>query len=136
MKKHPSVNPVGLLEIGQHSRPDTPASVGSDISGAPIEPASVLSGHDDDDDGQQMNTSNASGSASVPGISTASGSATVPGSSMASGSANVPGSSTASGSATVTEATENTTTRSRIAGSSDLPAAKRKRKPTKMEKAQ
>ena len=42
----------------------------------------------------------------------------------------------ASGSATVIEATENATTRSRIAGSSDLSAAKRKRKPTKMEKAQ
>ena len=55
---------------------------------------------------------------------------------MASGSATVIESSMASGGATVIEATENATTRSRIAGSSDLSAAKRKRKPTKMEKAQ
>ena len=44
MKKCPSMNPVGLLEIGQRSRPDTPASVCSDTSGAPIEPAGVLMG--------------------------------------------------------------------------------------------
>ena len=42
MKKRPSVNPVGLLEIGRRSRPDTPASIGSDTSGAPIELAGVL----------------------------------------------------------------------------------------------
>ena len=32
MKKRPSVNPVGLLEIGRSSRPDTPASISSDTS--------------------------------------------------------------------------------------------------------
>ena len=44
MKKCLSVNPVGLLEIGQCSSPDTPASISSHISGAPIEPTGVLSG--------------------------------------------------------------------------------------------
>ena len=70
--------------------------------------------------GQQINTNNAPGNATVPGSSTAPGSTTVPGLSTTSGS--------------TTEEPENATTR--IAGSSDLPAAKRKRKPTKMEKSQ
>ena len=52
MRKHLLVNPVGLLEIGQqHSRPDTPASIGSDTLGAVLD-QSVLSG----DDGQRINT--------------------------------------------------------------------------------
>ena len=161
MRKRPSVNPVGLLEIGRRSRPDTPASIGSDTSGALLD-QSVLSG----DDGQRVNTTDhgssttttASTSATAPEsstTSTASASATAPESSATtsasasattlessttstpSASTTVPGSSTAtttaSASATVLESSTTTTS---LAGSSILPAVKRKRKQTKMERAQ
>ena len=85
MRKCPSVNPVGLLEIRRRLWPATPASIGSDTSGALLD-QSVLSG----DDGQHVNTTDYGSSTTI----TASASATTPESSTT---------STASASATAPE---------------------------------
>ena len=100
MRKCPSVNPVGLLEIRRRLWPATPASIGSDTSGALLDQR-VLSG----DDGQHVNTADYGSSTTT----TASASATAPESSTtttASASATTPESSTtstASASATAPE---------------------------------
>ena len=136
----PSVNAVGLLEIGRRSWPDTPASIGSDTSGALLD-QSVLSG----DDGQHVNTTDsgsstattASASATAPESSTTTtGSASTTAPECSTATTTAPECSTATTTASAsTTAPESSTATTSLAGSSILPAAKRKRKQTKMEKA-